>query len=262
MTATSDAEAGRPSPPAVVLHVGTHKTGTTSIQTFLRDENDGLLAAAGYAYPSGFLLPVVHLELSLLTIRPERVWPARLRFPETERASWRAAARAHVRAQIENAEPAGLVYVNEDLSYLRFDDEFERLGALLEGRSVQVVICLRDRAAFMRSYRAQIEGTGFEPSDDPGSFAYVRPDSWLVDYDALVEGYERRFGAANVHVLDYEAIMAGDGTVIPAFAEVVGIPRSSLPRLDKYRFNATGQHIRLPQQQLDAIRRQLALDYP
>jgi hypothetical protein len=35
----------------VLVHVGTHKTGTTSIQGFLRDENDGLLAASGCRYP-------------------------------------------------------------------------------------------------------------------------------------------------------------------------------------------------------------------
>lgn len=249
-------------PGRIVLHVGTHKTGTTSIQQFLRDHNDGLLATAGCSYPTGFLLPVVHTDLPLLTIRADRTWPARLRFPETQRASWMSAARSHVRHQVAAPEPHQLVYVHEDLSYLRFDDEFDRLRALLQGRSVTVVVCIREPAAFLRSYRSQLHGTGFEPSDDPTSFAYLEPDSWLLDHDALLAGYRRCFGEANVEVLDYEALMQHDGTVIPAFAELLGIPRSSLPSLDGYRLNQAGAHIRLSDDQLGAIRRHLSQHFP
>lgn len=246
----------------VVLHVGTHRTGTTSIQGFLRDQNDGLLAEASCHYPSGFLLPIVHTELPLLTIRPGRTWPARLRFPETQRRSWSTAAHAHVREQVCASEHDQLVYLHEDLSYLRFDDEFDRLCELFTGCSVTVVVFLRDRASFLRSYRSQLAGTGFEPSDDPASFAYLEADSWLLDYDALVDGYRQRFGGSNVKVLDYELTMQRDGSVIPAFAELLGIPRSSLPPLDHYRLNRTGSHIRLSDDQLGAIRQRLAHLYP
>lgn len=246
----------------VILHVGTHRTGTTSIQGFLRDQNDDLLAKANAHYPPGFLLPVVHAELPLLTIQPGRTWPARLRFPETASRSWSDAAHAHVREQVCASEHDTLVYIHEDLSYLRFDDEFERLWELFTGCSVTVVIVLREWASFVRSYRSQLIGTGFEPSADPGSFAYLEADSWLRDYDALVDGYRRRFGRTNVKVLDYEGLMERDGSVIPAMAELLGIPRSSLPTLDQYRLNGTGSHIRLSNDQLEAIRLRLAHLYP
>jgi hypothetical protein len=245
----------------IVLHVGTHKTGTTSIQMFLRDHNDDLLAAANAHYPSGFLLPVVHTELPLVAIRPDRMWPARLRFPETERASWQAAAREHIRAQVAG-DHEQLVYIQEDLSYVRFDDEFERLCDLFEGRTVTVVVFLRDRTEFMRSYRSQLEGTGFELSEDRSSFAYVHDDSWLLDYDILLDGYRRWFGRDNVEVIDYEQVMHADGTVIPSFAEVLGIARSSLPDIDHYRLNPTGTHIRLTDEELRAIRQDIAERYP
>lgn len=245
-----------------MLHVGTHKTGTTSIQQLLRDQNDDLLATVGARYPEGFLIPVVHTELPLLTIRPDRTWPARLRFPETSRRSWQMAAEAHVRSQVGAPDPEVLVYVHEDLSYLRFDDEFDRLRGLLAGRTVDVVVCLREPAAFLRSYRSQLEGTGFEPSADPTSFAYLEADSWLLDHDAIVSGYRRAFGEAHVTVLDYDEIMASDGTVIPAFTDLLGIARASLPPLDAYRLNRSGAHIRLTDDQLGAIRARLDRDYP
>jgi len=246
----------------VLVHIGTHKTGTTSIQAFVRHENDGLLAAAGCHYPDGFLLPGVHTDLPLLVIRPERTWPARLRFPETARASWQEAARSHVRRQVTTDEAELLVYVHEDLSYVRFDDELERLCELFDGRSVSVVAVLRDDAAFLASYRSQLAGTGFAPSDDPASFAYVEADSWLLDHEGLLDGYRRWFGAAHVTALDYDRLVDADGTVIPAFAELLGLERSSLPPLDPYFLNPAGSHIRLTDDQLLAIRRDLASRYP
>ncbi len=189
-------------------------------------------------------------------------WPARLRFPETRRPSWLAAAADHVRGEVVDPAHRCLIYVHEDLSYLRFEDELERLKALFASRAVTVVVFLRDRAAFLRSYRSQLEGTGFEPSTDPASFAYVEPDSWLLDYDALINAYRRCFGTRNVRVFDYDEVVRRDGTVIPAFMDILGVPRSSLPPLDTYFYNRSGAHIRLPDKQLAAIRRRLAQRYP
>jgi hypothetical protein len=119
-------------------------------------------------------------------------------------------------------------------------------------------VFLRDKMAFLRSYRAQLEATGFALSDDPASFAYVEPDSWLVDHEGLLAGYRRRFGDANVTVVDYDATVRRDGSVIPAFAELIGIPRASLPSLDGYFINRTGGHLRPTSEQIEAIRRRLA----
>ncbi len=248
-------------PGRVTLHVGTHRTGTSSIQLFLREHNDGLLAAVGCHYPDGFLLPIVHTDLPLLTVRRERMWPARIRFPETQHPGWQADAARHVRSQVEDPTREHLVYLHEDLSYLRHDDELEALRSLLDGRSVSVVVFLRDRESFRRSYRSQLEGTGFELSDDPTSFAYLEPDSWILQYDDLVDGYRRWFGEDNVRVFDYDAISSEGGGVIPAFAEVLGIHREALPDLGRYRLNPTGSHIRLSEAELGAIRRRLAAQY-
>lgn len=246
----------------VVLHVGTHKTGSTSLQHFFRDHDDTLMAAAGAHYPPGLVLPASHAELPLLAIRAERTWPARLRFPETERRAWLAMAEAHMSSVVRTTSQRTLVLSHEDLSYLRFDDEHKRLRELLGGLPVKVIVFLRDKAAFLHSYRAQLEGTGFSLSSDPSSFAYVEDDSWLVDHDALVGGYQRSFGATNVEVVDYDATMERDGSVIPVFAEQLGIPRSALPSLDAYRLNRTGTHLRLTEEQFAVIRRRLAEQAP
>ena len=249
-------------PTSVVLHVGTHKTGSSSLQQLLRDQDAGLLATAGVSYPPGYLLPTLHADLPLLVMRPERMWPARIRFPETQRAGWQAAAEAHVRRQVRATPRRTLLYSHEDLSYVRHDDELHRLRDLFAGVEVNIVVILRDRAAFLRSYREQMEATGFPASDDPTSFAYVEPDSWLVDYEALVGAYRRGFGEENVEVLDYDAIVGRDGSVIPAFAERLGIERTALPPLEPYFLNRSGMHLRPTPEQLADIRRRLAEHEP
>jgi hypothetical protein len=243
---------------SIVLHIGTHKTGSTSLQQFLHDQRDGLLAGAGVAYPTGLVIPAAHAELPLLAIRRDRTWPARLRFPETQDPRWLSAAAAHVHDVLTSSPQPVSVFSHEDLSYVRFDDELAELRSALGERPVRVVVFLRDPVAFLRSYEAQLVATGFPLSDDPASFAYVERDSWLVDHDALLSAYRGAFGAESVEVIDYDETMRRDGSVIPAFAELVGIPRSSLPALDRYFLNRSGLQLRPDEAQLTAIRRRLA----
>jgi hypothetical protein len=247
----------------VVLHVGTHRTGTTSLQHFLHTQAE-LLASVGAAYPPGFLFPSVHSELPLLAARAEWLWPARIRLPETRRPAWLAAAAAHVREQLRAPIQPVLVYSHEDLSYLRTDDELERLRDLLAVPSVDVVVCLREPGAFLRSYRDQLTALGFELSDDRDSFAYVGEDSWLVDYEALLGGYRRWFGADRVHVIDFDADAdtGAEGSIIPAFGDLLGIPRASLPPLDTYFLNRAGRPVRPSDEQVAAIRRRIVEQAP
>lgn len=244
-----------------MLHIGTHKTGSTSIQRFLREHGE-LLATVGAGYPLGFLLADSHAELPLLTVRPERLWPARLRLPETQRPAWLAAARDHVRSEVRAFPADVLVYSHEDLSYVRSDEELERLRHLLDGPAIEVVVFLREPSAFLRSYRDQLAAMGFELSDDPSSFAYVEPDSWLVDHAALLDGYRRWFGADQVTVIDYDEALRQDESVIPALTDRLGIPRAALPALDRYALNRSGQQHRPTEEQLAQVRRRIIEQAP
>lgn len=239
----------------IVLHIGTHKTGSTSLQQLLHD-HPALLSAVGASYPKGLVIPGSHAELPLLAIRPERTWPARLRLPETTDERWLAAAARHVEEVLDVTSSEVLVLSHEDLSYVRHDDEIERLRRLLGDRPARVVVYLRAPGPFLRSYRAQLEAMGFRASADPSSFAHVEPDSWLVDHRALVDVYRRGFG--EVEVLDYDHAVETDGSVVPAFTDLLGIARSSLPPLDQYFLNRSNQQLRPDDAQLAVIRRRLA----
>ncbi len=241
----------------ILLHIGNHKTGTTSIQQFCRDENPRLLERVGAFYPPGFLIPLIHSDLPLLSMRAEREWPASLKFPQTRNADWLASAHRHVRSQIEESQATTLVYSHEDLSFVRFDDEVGRLRELLGGTEVRVVVFLRDKHAFLDSYRTQLRSMGLPLSSDPNSFANVDDDSWLTDYDALVDVYARGFGAQNVEVIDYDATVERDGSVVPAFAALLGISKDSLPPLGRYFLNRSGTQIRPDERHVAEIHQRL-----
>jgi hypothetical protein len=220
----------------VVLHIGTHKTGTTSIQRFLRDHGD-LLRDAGVSFPPGALHDANHVELHMLAMRPGRDTPARRAHPDATGPAWEASARVAIRAAIADAECRTVVLSSEGLWYLRHDDELARLREVLGDHDVEVVVFVREPAAFLASYERTLHELGIPPSDDPGSTAYVGPDSWLVDVEANLSRWRAAFGAEHVTVLDYEACVRADGSVIPAFLARLGVDRLALPDLSGYYVN-------------------------
>jgi hypothetical protein len=195
----------------VLLHVGTHRTGTTSIQRFLRD-HPAELAEVGLTFPRGQFLADNHVELHMLTMRPERQTFARRMFPQPSPVTARTDA----------------LWSAEGLSFLRYPDEIERIVSMI-GVPDRVVMFIREPASFLASYTRNLARVGVSPSSDPDSTAYVEPDSWLVDYDTRIGLWREMVGAERVTVLDY------DDDVIPIFADLLGI--DALPDLTPYRLN-------------------------
>ena len=134
-------------------------------------------------------------------------------------------------------------YSAESLSYLRFDDEVERLMALFDDAELEVVMYTRNPTEFLRSFTFMMNVLGMEASSDPESTLYVDADSWLVDYKARIDLWERHLRPASMSVFDYDAVMAADGSVIPVFAKVLGIEREMLSNLDRYAY-ATSSGLR------------------
>jgi hypothetical protein len=65
-----------------------------------------------------------------------------------------------------------------------------------------------------------------------------------------------------VDVIDYDAVMARDGSVIPAFTDRLGIERAGLPPLDQYVLNQSGNQVRPTDEQLAVLRRRIVEQAP
>lgn len=201
----------------IIVHAGIHKTGSTSIQKFL-GERRAALREQGIDFYAGSYMPNNHAELHAAAMRTERQSGfKRINRIEVDGA-YRDDVRERVRQHVANSPCPTVLFSAEGLSYLRHPDEFDRLKDMLLG-DIEVVLYLREAAGFLASYRRMLHvPESFIVTRD--SFAYVGDDSWLVDYKALVAGFQSAFPVVNV--LDYDRELRQRGNVIPSFLDVIG----------------------------------------
>jgi len=211
----------------LILHIGTHKTGSTSLQRFLVD-HAAALGRHGIALYRGQLREDNHVELHLAALRYDRD-TFRKQFNNAgitfdERFTQQVAERVQhfIRAR---PEPR-ILFTSEGLSWLRHDDEIDRLRIILDigNHEATVIVYLRNKAEFLRSYIHQlykVQGRG--PAREYWSTRYIEPDTWLVDYEALIKLYQKAFGANNVIVIDYDEALDKESNIIPSFLRVLDV---------------------------------------
>lgn len=217
----------------ILLHIGHFKTGTKSIQKFLRE------TVGAPAFPVGMLLENMHLELSLYCLRESiqqeihrsEMQKVLLGLDEADWPRLRQDVFKTVRAQVESNVPR-IIYSNEALSLVREVSELDALFELFAGRDVDVVMYRRNPSDFLASYELTLRHLGFVCSGDPDSMTNLRHDSWLLDYESRAALWSSR--AASVRFIDYDAQVTERGSVIPSFAEIVGLETSV-----DYRENVT-----------------------
>jgi hypothetical protein len=217
-----------------IVHIGTHKTGSTSLQYWLAQNISELQTHHGLGvyrpiHPNG-------RELALLCANPDRSIPTIREIPEWRSEAWRRPAWGHVRSEVERTDEV-IFFSNETLSLLRAPEELERLRDLLAPRAIDIVLVTRNAEDFLRSWSGQLTRGGFSLSQDPTSFAYLERDSWLVDYDEIVRVNQHVFGEHHVHVVDYDAAMATFDSVIPAVMTHAISEVSMLPEWSNVRRN-------------------------
>ena len=193
-----------------VVHIGTHKTGTSSFQRWAETYRQELRAATGLRYYKG-QFGASHYEFPMLCMRRDRNMPMRARFHDWMLPSFMAGLRAQIVEELK--EPGDVLISAEGLSYLRHDDEVHAVVELLEPRVVEFVLVLRRREDFLRSYREQMVREGFPPSAYVESFAFTDDSTWLADYPALLRAFN------NPTVVNYEEALDRHGSIIPALLE-------------------------------------------
>ena len=208
-------------PRSLILHIGTHKTGTTSIQAFLREE----LGAP--AFPVGLYFADNHIECLVAWARPQLC-----EFLTKLNVSWQEqAATDRLERELGSSAPT-IIYSCEQLSLMREPAELQRVRAACGDRELNVVVYTRSPEGFLRSYAFSRALLGARPSSDPDSLDYVEADSWLVDYETRIALWQRY--ADSVTIVNYDEVCARDGSVIPSFAALLGLT----PARD-YRLNTT-----------------------
>lgn len=213
----------------MVIHIGTHKTGTTAFQRYVLENRDHFRRHGLHLHVHESGAPQAH-ELPLLTLRSDLCIPLRVRNPDLLLMEARPDLEAAVDAMLKRHAGGTILFSHEALSFLRRPEETEALRALFPNDEVDIVVMLRDPKAYMDSWIAQLARMGFPTSSKyRSSFMYTEADSWLVDQDGLVAAYRQTFGDDRVAVLSYEDALESDGSVVPALLATLGFARSDLP---------------------------------
>jgi hypothetical protein len=211
------------------LHVGTHKTGTTSIQKLLFDRHRDI-AARGVRvildHPSaGREMPANCRSIANAFVRQELWTTQRIRGTEGIALFGSGEVTEHFARQL-SASAKHFVLSAEAFCYMRTRTERKHLERFLASVKCEVIpiVYLRKEADWRASWMAQNSGPEFVAfrSRYPERFSLF--DDWYFDRNAIVAFW--RSISADTIVRDYDEEVANRGSVIPSFLETVGLPLS------------------------------------
>jgi hypothetical protein len=191
----------------LVLHIGTRKTGTSTIQLYFSVHRESHLAS-GVLYPEAGRLTGprgrgchAHYELAWSLARPDR-----------RRAVWGA-----LRAEMDRTRATCTVVSAETFASLPAD-RVRLLREETEGLDVRVVVVLRDRIDFLISeYKQQIK-KGATTSD---FVEFARQNLDLCDYAGMLRPWSDAFGEDRLRVLDWSRVQRRG--VLQAFMEAASL---------------------------------------
>lgn len=204
-----------------IVHIGFHKTGSTSIQHFLA-ANRPVLEQNGYWFYSGKHEDLNHLELHAATMRAERTSTFKNKSSINFDEQYLSDTKASLDNFFDQFESGTAIFSAEGLSLLRYADEAKRLAWLLQS-DVRIVVYLRNLEDYRRSHTKQLKSAGYTNVKDKDSHAYMQEDSWMFDYELRLRPYRETFGSQNVHVIDYDVVKNRDGSVIPSFIDFLNL---------------------------------------
>lgn len=214
--------------PRIFIHIGTHKTGSTSLQYFL-DRERCRLRNLGVAYFRGCHIPANHVELHAASMRIDRPSPFKLDSQLTIDAEYIGSVKARLADFVQGAGNRVCLFSAEGLSYLRYVDEVEALKELFPPADISIFVYLRDRESYRRSHQGEFNRRVARGGKIDPSFADLGIGSWLLDYEARLEPFKAAFGEARVHVVDFDQARENDGSIIPSCLRLLGVEGQFLP---------------------------------
>lgn len=233
--------------PTCYVHIGTHKTGTTSLQNALAG-NTGPLTQAGILFPK---LGRGHAHAGHHNIAWE--------LNADERFDSSCGAFAGVLDEIATVAAPVVCLSSEDFEYLydkpaalrRIVDGLETLGY-----ATSVVVYLRSQSSYAESLYAELVKHGFDwPFDDyleailrDGHIAFGPNWRFAFDYEMLIAGFAAAVGRRRMVVRSYPpeaigkslardflGIICAPGRIDPKPFERIGRLNSSAPFIDVMR---------------------------
>ena len=222
-----------------LIHIGQHKTGTTSIQHYLRQRRTELAqrglyvpdSVAGYDHPSHYILNVYALNENRFSSMKEQLLIIK---PPEYFSGLRQELERDISKHYSRADEQGckdVIWTNEGLYLLNSTQEYFRLRELFDRHSSSIVCvcCFRDVESYRESYARQLLKQAIPLSTDKDSYRYLHADFWLFDYPGKIRMLKEVFD--QVIASPYDPL-----DNVGAFLEKIGYPWSNT---ESIRLNVT-----------------------
>ncbi|MDE2383697.1 MAG: hypothetical protein KGO53_03680 [Alphaproteobacteria bacterium] len=209
----------------IFIHIGTHKTGTTSLQNFLHEQRD-LLVSSGILYPevdAGF---IAHHQVAWELRRDSRCYP-----PE-----------GHIEnlfRQIRQSTVQHILISSEDFEYLsQYPKTIGDFVARLRRTEVEPIFVafLRQGDSYLASLALELGKHGmsqplgwFQEEVAIHNRILVKED-WYFEFDQA--RFAKQWSAAtgcSLILIDYDRCLATEGT-IPTFLRLIGATSDLIAR--------------------------------
>jgi hypothetical protein len=214
---------------AAVVHIGTHKTGTTSFQAMIA-RNEEYFAKQGLSYPAAGRIGDTHHNLAWELHGDERYDPA-------------AGSLADLVHELRQVDQRAVLLSSEDFECLyRRPESLRSMRASLQalGYDTHVVVVLRQPSEYLESLYDELHAKhGFEEelatfvarAMGDGNISFRHWD-FTIDYERLVAPFAAVFGDQAVHCLRYSRVdsvpplLEACGTLLGlTISPIVGWPR-------------------------------------
>ena len=188
----------------IYLHMGLHKTGTTSIQHFLHHHNHQLIKDNKIFY-SGILghnaieLPAVIIKKSRVDLHIRSVLNQKKEYKKTYLET-----QQMIQAFCTLHHTKNIFISDEALSLIRTQEEINQLTQLfLPDWDIVPILVLREKNEWLTSFKKQFHH--IKESNHPESQAYYKSDSWIFQHKVLVDLLRQNF--KNPIILQYQKNM-------------------------------------------------------
>ena len=214
------------------LHIGTEKTGTTTLQDWFA-ENWEALRTQGVYYPKTLGLQA-HRNLSIFVRDAARPGEAALKkniySVEDHQAFASKLTKSFNDEYAENAGVANWVISDEQLqSHLTRIGMVKRVKQFLGDKFTDIEVLVHLRPQIDIAVSAASSTAKFGGSVKSAKFVYPTASDLFHDYDLSVEWWETVFGASNVTIVPYKK----QPCMVSLLIDKLGLERKSLTAIER-----------------------------
>lgn len=184
----------------IFLHIGTHKTATTTIQKGCV-ENSAALLSAGWFYPAtGMFMVGQHNIAWEMASGHEQPWN-HINYWVRFRPEWRGVDA--LKEEIDASSAENVILSSEDFDGLQ-TERIQLLADKLSTYTVEVIVYLREQASLLQSAWAQFVKSGFITLNfasflDEMLTASSEKLRYFGAYDLFLQPWMDAFGSEHVH---------------------------------------------------------------